>query len=169
MGLFGTSASLLTDVGLFLVQLSAFLAFIGHRFIKKMRHPSWHHFTMISSYAMLWGFLTLYVSNYLLNDVSYFGGPSEIALLYYPFLLLHIIGAATMGLLTTYFIISGIKRTKYPETGWNKFNFEPTYQNRHKTLGKLVFWLWYATAVSGLIVYIMLYVIFEPKKTIILS
>ncbi len=169
MGLFGTEASFLTDIGLILVQLSGIMAFVGHRFIEKQNKPIWHHFTMISSYLLLWVFLTFYVANYLLNGVTYFGGPFEAALFYYPFLIAHIIGAALMGLLTTYFVLSGIKRTKYSEEDeWKRFTFEDEYRKRHARWGKWVFKLWYLTAISGLIVYLMLYVLFEPKKLVII-
>ncbi len=168
MGLFGTEASVLTDVGLLFVQLSALLAFIGHRFIEKKGKPQLHHFTMITAYGMLWIFLTLYVTNYFVNGITYFGGPFEVALFYYPFLVVHIIGASVMGLLTTYFIATGLKRTKYSEKEeWNRFAFEDAYRKRHTKWGQWAFRLWYLTAISGFMVYLLLYVFFSPKKIVL--
>src|SRR3990172_4474681 len=108
MGFFGTPASSLSDLGLILVQLSAISGTIAYYFMRYKRKPFLHMITMILGVLLLWSFLFLYVLNYALNGVKTFGGPPEAGILYYPFLLIHILGAIIMGYLTANQLYTGL-------------------------------------------------------------
>lgn len=166
-GLFGTPASLLTDIGLILVQLSMVLALIARYFILKKK-PVHHFVTMVSGILTLYLFLFFYVLNYALNGVKTFGGPDDVKLFYYIFLIIHIIGAIIMGGLCTTLLYRSIKRVDLAqETPFGKFPFEKPYRSWHKRMGRIGVYLWTFTALSGLAVYIMLYVLYAPEHVVI--
>jgi putative membrane protein len=101
------------------------------------------------------------------NGVKTFGGSDLIKPFYYIFLLIHMIGAASMGFLCTFLVIKSVKRfDNSQETEWKKFLFEKEYRTFHKKFGKYSFLLWMFTAISGVMVYIMLYVLSEPAHVI---
>jgi putative membrane protein len=103
-----------------------------------------------------------------MNGVKTFGGPSKAKLFYYPFLITHIVGSSVMGFLTMYQVYSGIKRyEKQEEKEWSKFKFEKEYRIRHRSWGKKAIILWWFSALSGLAVYIMLYILYSPEKVVI--
>ncbi len=166
MVLFNTASSIFTDLGVICVAISGVLAVIAHRRILQGR-PWLHHLTVISGYIFLVLFLTFYITNFILHGTTFFGGPEVLKLIYYPFLLTHMVTAAVMGGLTTYLVFSGLKRTVYSEPDeWKKFQYEDSYRQRHMKLGRWGFYLWYLTVISGIMVYLLLYVIFEPAKTL---
>ncbi|MHA1990045.1 MAG: DUF420 domain-containing protein [Candidatus Hodarchaeales archaeon] len=163
MGFFGTPASEITDLALITVLLSAFFGTLGYYYLRYKRKPLMHLIFMITGVFLLWLFLTLYLTNYYLNGVKTFGGPFEAAIIYYPFLIIHIIGSTLMGIITAYQAITGIRRfDNKEEKEWEKFKFEKDYRIKHRFRGKIgvILWLW--AAFSGLIVYFMLYVIYSP-------
>ena len=161
-GLFGTFASLYTDIGLIFVQLSMFSAIIARYFIWKKK-PSKHRIFMILGVILLYLFLFFYILNYIENGIKTFGGTGLIQIFYYIFLLIHTLGASSLGIISTVLIIRSIKRTdNTQENEWKKFNFEKEYRSFHKKIGKLNTILWIFTAISGLMVYLLLYVFFEP-------
>lgn len=160
MGLFGTSASILSDLALVTVMISAITAFIGQRRIISRRY--WlHHLTMLVAVGMLGLFFVFYLSNYFLFGVTPFTGSETEGLIYFPFLIAHIIGAIIMGGICIYLVVKSLRRTdRSQERERSKFDFEPEFRKRHRMLGKWGFRLWYLTAFSGLGVYIQLYILF---------
>lgn len=163
VGLFGTHASIYTDIGLILVQLSTISALIARSYIKKKR-PMKHMIFMISGVVFLYIFLLFYLTNYILHGVKTFGGPGLLEnVFYYVFLVIHTIGASSLGLLSTYSLIRGLKRFDNSiENEWNKFDFEKEYRSLHKKMGKINIYLWVFTSISGIFVYLFLYVLYEP-------
>lgn len=165
MGFFGTFASDISDLALIVVQLSAFFGSIGFYYLRYKKRPLIHLVFMGFGVVLLWIFLVLYLTNYYLNGVKTFGGPFEAGLIYYPFLIIHIIGSIVMGLITFYQAFTGIKRfDNKEEKEWAKFKFDKVYRNKHRFRGKIGIVLWWWSALSGLIVYIMLYVIYSPTS-----
>ena len=161
-GLFGTYASIYTDIGVTFVVLSAILGLSARYYIGKKR-PLTHMILNITGVVFLYIFLTFYLLNYLIDGVKTFGGSGIERDFYYLFLIIHIVGAASLGLLCTYLIIRSIKRfDNSQDNEWKKFPFEKDYRSLHKRIGKINVWLWIFTAISGVFVYIMLYVIAQP-------
>ncbi len=166
MGLFGTYATTYTDIGVTFVVLSAILAWTARYFINKKR-PLIHMILNVTAVIFLYIFLFFYVLNYEIGGVYSFGGKGLATIFYYVFLLIHIVGAATLGLSCTYLVIRSIKRfDNSQENEWKKFPFEKEYRSFHKRLGRINDWLWLFTAGSGVAVYLMLYVIAKPVRII---
>ncbi|MFW9780532.1 MAG: DUF420 domain-containing protein [Candidatus Heimdallarchaeota archaeon] len=160
MGLFGTSASILSDLALVTVMVSAITALIGQRRIIAKRY--WlHHLTMLVAVSLLGLFFVFYLSNYFIYGVTPFGGSETEGLIYFPFLIAHIAGAIIMAVICLYLVVKGLRRTdRSQERERSRFKFEPKFRNRHRRLGKWGFRLWYLTALSGLGVYVQLYILF---------
>lgn len=162
LGLFGTYASTYTDIGVTFVVLSAILGLSARYYIGKKR-PYIHMILNITAVIFLYIFLSFYLLNYLIDGVKTFGGTGIAKDFYYVFLIIHIVGAASLGLSCTYLVIRSVKRfDNSQENEWKKFPFEKDYRSFHKRLGKINVWLWIFTAFSGVMVYIMLYVIAQP-------
>ncbi|MFW9928479.1 MAG: DUF420 domain-containing protein [Candidatus Thorarchaeota archaeon] len=167
LGFFGTTASSISDIALLCVLSSAVFGTIAYYFLHYKKRPFMHMVFMVIGVLLLWLFLLLYLLNYYLNGVKTFGGPSELKLIYYPFLIIHIIGSMIMGILTAYQMVSGLRRFKpKEEKEWAKFKFEIEYKKRHRSWGKKAVILWWFSAISGLIVYIFLYVLYSPEMFI---
>ena len=158
----GTQASTFTDIGLIFVVLSAILALIARYFISKKK-PYTHMIFNITAVVFLYIFLAFYTMNYLFEGVKTFGGPSDLLIPYYIFLLIHMFGAATMGILCTAQVVRSLKRfDSKQDTEWKKFPFEKEFRSSHKSLGRIGVYLWIFTAVTGVLVYLLLYVWYTP-------
>lgn len=165
--IFGTSASIYTDIGLTFVVISAIFGVLARLYIGKKR-PYIHMILNIIGVVCLYIFLSFYVLNYLLESVRTFGGTDLVTVaFYYVFLLIHMAGAATMGILCTQQVVRGLKRFDNSQSAeWQKFPFDAEYRKSHRSLGKLSVYLWVFTAFSGVVVYLMLYVFYTPVKVI---
>ncbi len=162
LGLFGTYASTYTDLAVSFVVLSAIFGISARYYIGKKK-PFTHMLLNITGVIFLYIFLTFYLINYLINGVKTFGGTGIAKDFYYVFLIIHIIGAGTLGLSCTYLVLRSIKRfDNSQENEWKKFPFEKEYRSFHKRLGTINVWLWIFTAGSGVMVYLMLYVFAKP-------
>lgn len=160
MGIFGTSASIFSDLALVTVLLSAITAFIGQRRIISRRYRL-HHLTMLVAVALLGLFFVFYLTNYFLHGVTPFEGSEAEGLIYFPFLIAHIITAIIMLGICIYLVVKSLRRTdRSQEKERSKFKFEPEFRSRHRRLGAWAFRLWYLTAFAGLGVYIQLYIVF---------
>lgn len=163
-GLFGTYASLFTDIGLIMVQLSTIFALIARFYIGK-KQPTKHRTFMTIATMFLYIFLFFYILNYLTHGVKTFGGPVSLQLIYYIFLIIHMAGATFLGLAATMLVLRSLKRIdRSQENEWKMFNFEKDYRSFHRKIGKINIIMWVFTAVSGLVVYTLLYVLYAPIK-----
>ena len=166
LGIFGTYASIYTDIGITFVIFSAIFGLSARYFIINKR-PFIHMIFNITGVVFLYIFLTFYLLNYLIGGVYSYGGTGLSVIFYYVFLLIHIVGAASLGILCTYLVIRSIKRfDNSQENEWKKFPFEKDYRSLHKRIGRINDWLWIFTAGSGIIVYLMLYVLARPVPII---
>ena len=159
MGFYGTYASVYTDIGVTFVVLSAILAWSARYYINKKR-PLIHMILNVTAVVFLYIFLSFYLLNYITGGVYSFGGKGLAVIFYYLFLIIHIVGAASLGILCTNLVNRSLLRVENSQdTEWKKFPFEKDYRSFHKKIGRLNDWLWLFTALSGVAVYIMLYVI----------
>lgn len=129
------------------IVLSAVFIIIGWRHILKGNEEK-HKRSMIlaATFAIL--FLIFYISRTLIYGNTPFGGPDNVKVYYTVFLIFHIV------LSTTGFIF-GIVTMRIAFKG----NFK-----RHKKLGPITSVIWLGTATTGVIVYLLLYVIYDPPE-----
>lgn len=135
-----------------LIVLSAILMTVGIRHIIKGNIPKHEQFMKLSALAAL-GFFILYVSRTLLVGNTSFGGPDSLAPVYTTFLIFHIILATTSAFLGGYQLYLGSKK------------HIAKYIKRHMKLGKIVYVMWMATAVTGVMVYVILYILYTGETT----
>lgn len=130
------------------IVISAIFVAIGWYFIKQ-RKINLHQKMMITAAVFAVLFFTIYASRTVFIGNTSFGGPEHIKIYYTIFLIFHII-LATIG------AILGI-RTIW--LGWKKF------LDKHRKLGPITSIVWFFTAITGVVVYILLYVLYPGGET----
>ena len=139
---------LLPTISTFFIVLSAILVAIGWNLIRKRRIEA-HKKMMLAAGAAALTFFIIYVSRTLFVGNTAFGGPDELKIYYTVFLIFHITLAtlgAVMGLLTIYW---GLK---------NRLD-------KHRKIGPFTSVVWFFTAITGVTVYLLLYVFYEGGHT----
>src|SRR5690625_1202190 len=131
-----------------LIILSAILVAVGWRLIVKGEREK-HKKAMVSAAISALLFLIIYVSRTILVGNTSFGGPDNIKIYYTVFLIFHILlsmSGAVFGVVTLRLAFKG--------------NFK-----KHKKLGPITSIVWFFTALTGVMVYLLLYVIYEGGET----
>lgn len=131
-----------------LIILSAILVAVGWRFIVKGQEEK-HKKAMVSAAVSALLFLIIYVSRTIFIGNTSFGGPDHIKIYYTIFLIFHIflsMTGAVFGVVTLRLAFKG--------------NFK-----RHKKIGPITSIVWFFTALTGVMVYLLLYVIYEGGET----
>lgn len=134
-------STLLPLICTILIVISAILVIIGWVLIMGGKRKA-HERMMISAAAFAILFLILYVSRTAMYGNTIFPGPDSAKLYYTIFLLFHIclaIFGAVLGVMT---IRSGLKNNLV----------------RHRKMGPLTAVVWILTAITGVIVYYLLYI-----------
>ncbi|WLD95317.1 DUF420 domain-containing protein [Alkalihalobacillus sp. AL-G] len=129
----------------FCILVSAILVAFGWYFIKNGRKEA-HKKAMATAASFAVLFFIIYISRTLLIGNTSFGGPDHIKPYYTSFLIFHIFLALTgvaLGILTIFFARKG--RLK-----------------KHRKIGPWTAVIWFISATTGVSVYLMLYVIWEP-------
>lgn len=135
-----------------LIVTSAILMTVAINHIRKGNIPKHEQFMKYSALAAL-GFFILYVSRTLFVGNTSFGGPDSLAPVYTTFLIFHIILATTSAFLGGYQLYLGSKK------------HIRKYIARHRKLGKIVYVMWMGTAVTGVMVYVILYILYTGETT----
>lgn len=131
------------------IVISAILVAFGIRFIKQ-RNTIAHQKAMVAGALFAILFFTIYLTRTFVYGSTLFAGPDWLKLYYYIFLIGHIILAtisAVLGLRTLYTAFKG--------------NFE-----KHRKMGPVTAITWFVTAITGVAVYSLLYVIYPSTETI---
>src|SRR5699024_1638320 len=131
-----------------LIVLSAILVAIGWILIVK-GHKEKHKKTMVAAAISALSFLIIYVTRTAIVGNTSFGGPDHIKIYYTIFLIFHIvllINGAMFGVVILRLIFKG--------------NF-----NKHKNIVTITSILWFFTAITVVIVYLLLYVIYTGGET----
>lgn len=131
-----------------LIAISAILVAVGWRYIIKGEEEK-HKKSMVAAALFALSFLIIYVSRTIFVGNTSFGGPDHIKIYYTIFLLFHIvlsIVGAIFGIVTLRLAFKG--------------NFR-----RHKKIGPITSIIWFITSISGVMVYLFLYVIYEGGET----
>lgn len=127
---------------------SAISMAIGWYLIRHNRREAHKRFMLLGSTLAGLFFLTYVLKTVLIGDTT-FGGPKGLAASYQLFLQAHSIlatVAAIMGIITL------------------RFAFKQTF-TKHRKLGPWTVSTWFVTTVTGLAVFLLLYVIYPPGPT----
>lgn len=130
------------------IVISAILVAIGWAFIVRGNIER-HRRTMIAASLFALGFFIIYMSRTIFLGNVTFGGPDHLKIYYTLFLIFHIVLATTggvFGLITLYL-------------AW-KNNI-----SKHKKWGPVTSVIWFFTAATGIIVYLLLYVLYDNGET----
>lgn len=128
--------------------LSAILMAIGWRLIRQGRREE-HRRMMLASAACALMFFILYVTRTLAYGSMPFGGPDSLKVFYLVFLLIHIVFATVSAVLGIVTITLGLKGS-FP---------------RHRLFGRTTATIWFITAVTAVVTYVLLYVLYPAENT----
>lgn len=142
------SLPLLPTISTFFIILSAILVAIGWNLILRRKIEA-HKKVMWAAGAAALTFFIIYVSRTLFVGNTAFGGPEEYAIYYTIFLIFHITLATIGGIMGLITIWLGFK---------NRLD-------KHRRLGPITSVVWFFTAITGVTVYLLLYVIYEGGHT----
>lgn len=131
-----------------LIVISAVLVAIGWRLIILKRREA-HEKVMLAASAAALLFFILYLSRTVFVGNTSWGGPSSLKPFYLIFLLFHIV----LALVAAVFGITTLM------LAWRK-RFD-----RHRRWGRTTAVIWFATAVTGVAVYLLLYVLYPGGHT----
>ncbi|MFP4977033.1 DUF420 domain-containing protein [Paenibacillus sp. CN-4] len=130
------------------IVISAVLVAVGWRQIIKGKRDA-HKKTMIYAAVAALLFFIVYVSRTLFVGNTSWGGPESLQPLYQVFLIFHIVlatVAAVFGLTTL------------------TLGFQAKYA-KHRKWGRITAVMWFVTAVTGVVVYVLLYVFYPGGHT----
>ena len=130
------------------IVISAILVAIGWIFIWK-RQIHKHKNIMLWAAIFALTFFIIYACRTIFIGNTAFGGPDSIKVYYTIFLVFHIVLATVGGVLGSIQIILAFK---------DKFNI-------HRKVGPVASIVWFFTAITGVAVYILLYVLYPGGET----
>jgi putative membrane protein len=142
------SLPILPTISTFFIVLSAITVGIGWYQISKKRIEA-HRKTMTTAAIFAIIFFIIYASRTIFIGNTQFGGPDDIKIFYTIFLIFHIVLAtvgAIFGLVTLYY---GFK---------NKLE-------KHRKIGPVTSVIWFFTGITGVAVYLLLYVFYKGGET----
>ncbi|ANB56329.1 hypothetical protein GFC29_269 [Anoxybacillus sp. B7M1] len=142
------SLPVLPTISTSFIVISAALVAYGWYLIRKKRIEA-HKKTMLWAAVFALSFFLVYLSRTVFIGNTSFGGPASVKVYYTIFLFFHIV-LATVG------AVFGIVTLL---TGW-KNNLI-----KHKKLGPITSVIWFFTAVTGVVVYCLLYVFYHGGET----
>ena len=139
---------LLPTISTFFIVLSAILVAIGWNLIRQRKIEA-HQKTMIAAAISAVLFFIIYISRTVFIGNTAFGGPDELKIYYTVFLVFHIILATTGAVFGVITIIAGLKNNLA----------------RHRKIGPVTSIIWFFTAITGVAVYLLLYVFYTGGET----
>jgi len=142
------SLPILPTISTFFIVLSAILVAIGWSLIRKRKVEA-HKKTMLAAGISALLFFIIYVSRTVFIGNTSFGGPDELKIYYTIFLVFHIFLATTGAVFGIVSIYTGLKEVL----------------PRHRKIGPITSVIWFFTAITGVAVYLLLYVFYEGGET----
>ena len=142
------SLPILPTISTSFIVLSAITVAIGWYQIKQRKIET-HQKTMMWAAIFAVIFFTIYLSRTVFVGNTSFGGPDDIKIYYTIFLIFHIILATTGAVLGIIMLVTGYKKN----------------YRIHKKIGPTTSVIWFFTAITGVVVYFLLYVIYHGGQT----
>lgn len=139
---------LLPTLSTFFIVLSAVLVAIGWILIVQNKFKA-HKYAMISAAVSALLFFLIYVSRTIFIGNTSFGGPEDLEIYYTVFLIFHIILATTGAVFGVVTLTFALKRKIA----------------RHRKLGPVTSIIWFFSAITGVMVYLLLYVFYDGGET----
>ncbi|OKP73908.1 hypothetical protein A3844_09400 [Paenibacillus helianthi] len=130
------------------IVISAVLVAIGWRQIIKGKREA-HKKTMIAAAVAAVLFFIVYMSRTVFVGNTSWGGPNSLSLLYHIFLIFHIV-------LATVAAVFGITTLT--------LGFKAQYA-KHRKWGRVTAVIWFITAITGVAVYVLLYIFYPGGHT----
>lgn len=130
------------------IILSAIFMAVGLKHIRNKQielHEKWMKLAALAALIFFIG----YVSKTVFIGSTQFGGPDNLVPFYVTFLISHIILSTTGGVLGAYQLYTGFKR---------KLGI-------HRKVGPIAAIIWFLTAITGIMVYLLLYIIYPGGGT----
>ncbi len=157
MGIFGTSASTLSDLGLVLEIVILVVFIIG--VLHSRRHLANRHYKiMTTGFSLNLVFVLIYMGKGIIEGGTKFQGPEEVySSIYLPIVIIHGIGSVLAFLIAGYTLYYGYKHTiqKKKRTFVSK-----EYHQTHRKLGYITITTWSIAFITGTIVYLFLYALY---------
>ncbi|WP_343753760.1 DUF420 domain-containing protein [Lentibacillus halophilus] len=138
----------LPTISTFFIVTSAVLVAIGWILIVNNK-PKAHKRTMLSGAVSALLFFIIYVSRTAFIGNTSFGGPDDIKIYYTIFLIFHIFLATTGAVFGVVTITLALKR---------KISI-------HRKIGPITSIIWFCSAITGVAVYLLLYIIYDGGET----
>lgn len=139
---------LLPTISTFFIVLSAILIAIGWVLIVKGRKKE-HKTVMILAALSALTFFIIYMSRTIFIGNTSFGGPEELKGAYTIFLVFHIILATTGAIFGLVTLTLAFRRKI----------------SKHQKWGPVTSIVWFFTAATGVVVYLLLYILYEGGDT----
>ncbi|ARD49182.1 DUF420 domain-containing protein [Sporosarcina sp. P33] len=139
---------LLPTVSTFFIVLSAILVAVGWKLIRQRKIEA-HQKTMIAAAVSAVLFFIIYISRTVFIGNTAFGGPDSLKVYYTIFLIFHIVLATTGAVFGVVTIIAGLRNNL----------------SRHRKIGPVTSIIWFFTAITGVAVYLLLYVFYKGGET----
>ncbi len=155
MGIYSTEASVYSDISFTLEFLVSFLFFTGYYFAKK-RNFRLHPKFMATAFGLDIAFLVSYMVKSLVEGRTDFAGPEKVyKFVYLPVVAFHSLISIVVLLLAAFMVYNGLKNFDR-----DKLAMEPANRGRHRKYGKITLVTWLFSFVSGILVYLLLYVMY---------
>jgi putative membrane protein len=138
----------LPTISTLFILLSAILVAIGWWYISKNKKTA-HRKAMLAAAVSALLFFIIYVSRTIFIGNTSFGGPEELEIYYTIFLVFHIILATTGAVFGLVTLRLALKRKI----------------SKHRKIGPVTSVIWFFTAITGIMVYLFLYVLYDGGKT----
>lgn len=130
------------------IVLSAILVGIGWYLIVKGRREA-HQKVMIAGAVAALLFFIIYMSRTVFVGNTAWGGPDNLKLAYHIFLIFHIVLATVAAVFGITTLVLAFKK-----------NFA-----KHRKWGRVTATIWFGTAITGVIVYVLLYLLYPGGHT----
>lgn len=142
------SVPILPTISTLFIVLSAILVAIGWKLIREKKIEA-HKKTMIAAAFSALFFFIIYVSRTAFIGNTSFGGPEHLKIYYTVFLIFHIILATVGAILGVVTLYAGLK---------DKLD-------HHRKIAPMTSIIWFFTAITGVAVYLLLYVFYKGGET----
>ncbi|SER59058.1 putative membrane protein [Psychrobacillus sp. OK032] len=142
------SLPVLPTISTFFIVLSAILVAIGWVLVSQRKIEA-HKKTMIAAAISALIFFIIYASRTIFIGNTAFGGPDDIKIYYTVFLIFHIVLATTGAVFGIVTIVLGFKNNIA----------------RHRKIGPITSIIWFFVAITGVAVYLLLYVFYSGGET----